>query len=66
LLDEAAAAAVDAEAERAAAELRTRMAADDEVAVDDLFAHVYAAPTAALTEQRALLRAELADAAERA
>jgi hypothetical protein len=42
------------------------MAAEDELAVDDLFAHVYATPTAALAEQRAQLRAELADGAERA
>jgi pyruvate dehydrogenase E1 component alpha subunit len=61
LLDAAATAAIDAEAERAAAELRRRMSDEDELDVDALFAHVYAAPPPALREQRALLRAELED-----
>jgi hypothetical protein len=35
------------------------MAEDPPAAADDLFAFVYAAPTAALVEQRAALRGEL-------
>ena len=57
LLDERAAGQVAAEAERFAARVRDQM--NDEASVDpaDLFAHVYAQPTAALEQQRdALLR----------
>jgi pyruvate dehydrogenase E1 component alpha subunit len=58
-LDDAAAAAIDAEAEAAAGELRARMAQDAPQDVDDLFAFVYAKPSAALLEQRGLLHDEL-------
>jgi pyruvate dehydrogenase E1 component alpha subunit len=60
-LDDAAVAAIGAEAERGAATLRERMNADVEVAPSELFAHVYAEPTAALRRQEAELLAELAD-----
>jgi pyruvate dehydrogenase E1 component alpha subunit len=52
-----------AEAERAAESLRDRMNADAEVDPGDLFAHVYARPTAALERQRAFLLGEIGDGA---
>jgi pyruvate dehydrogenase E1 component alpha subunit len=51
-------------AEAMAASLRQRMMQDPELDPMDLFAHVYAEPTAQLREQQALLRAELAAEAE--
>ncbi|WDZ83024.1 pyruvate dehydrogenase (acetyl-transferring) E1 component subunit alpha [Micromonospora cathayae] len=60
VLDDDAVAAVTAEAEAYAADLRTRM--HDKPAVDpmSLFDHVYAEPTPQLREQREQVRAELA------
>jgi pyruvate dehydrogenase E1 component alpha subunit len=58
-LDDEAVAAIDAEAEAAAGELRARMSNDAPLDVDDLFAFVYAEPPAVLIEQRALLHAEI-------
>ena len=52
-------AAVAAEAEALAADLRDRMNADVERRPVDLFDHVYAEPTPQLREQAAQLRAEL-------
>src|SRR5258706_126599 len=49
-----------AEAEKAAAELRTRMTAEPQVDPLSLFEHVYAVPTPQLVEQREQVRAELA------
>jgi 2-oxoisovalerate dehydrogenase E1 component alpha subunit len=59
-LDDAAGAAIAAQAEQFAADVRTRMNVDAVVAPDELFENVYAAPTAALREQREQLRTELA------
>jgi 2-oxoisovalerate dehydrogenase E1 component alpha subunit len=61
LLDEQAAARLAAEAERFADGVRDRMNADAEADPEELFAHVYARPTAALERQRAALLAEVAD-----
>ncbi|SCL24271.1 pyruvate dehydrogenase E1 component alpha subunit [Micromonospora pallida] len=60
VLDDEAVAAIAAEAEAYAADLRTRM--HDRPAVDplSLFDHVYAEPTPQLREQREQVRAELA------
>ncbi|MGH8960200.1 MAG: pyruvate dehydrogenase (acetyl-transferring) E1 component subunit alpha [Jatrophihabitantaceae bacterium] len=59
LLDDEGVAEIDASAERAAEALRERMNADTEPDPADLFAHVYAEPTAALRAQRGELLAEL-------
>ncbi|MGK5740892.1 pyruvate dehydrogenase (acetyl-transferring) E1 component subunit alpha [Micromonospora sp. URMC 103] len=59
-LDDDAVAAVAAEAEAYAAELRERMNAQPTVDPLSLFDHVYAEPTPQLVEQRELVRAELA------
>ena len=59
LLDDAAAGAVTAEAERFAEGVRQRMNEDVSVDPAELFEHVYARPTAALERQRAELLAEL-------
>ena len=59
LLDDEAVAAVAAEAEAVAADVRTRMNADVEVDPLSLFDHVYATPTPQLLEQRAQVQAEL-------
>lgn len=58
-MDDASFASVAAEAERFADDVRTRLSTDVVAAPDDLFDHVYAAPTVALQEQRAQLRTEL-------
>ncbi len=60
LLTDAEIAAIEAEAETAAASLRARMNVDVELDPADLFRHVYATPTAELTRQAAELAAELA------
>jgi pyruvate dehydrogenase E1 component alpha subunit len=62
LLDDASAAALAAEAERLAEEVRRQM--NTEVSTDpgELFEHVYARPTASLERQRNALLAELAAA----
>ena len=60
LLDDVRAAAVAAEAERLAADLRDRMSADPRPDPAELFRHVYARPTPALARQRQALEAELA------
>jgi pyruvate dehydrogenase E1 component alpha subunit len=62
LLDDAAIAAVEAEAEEAAAELRRRMHEDPVTDPGDLFRWVYAEPTAELARQRDELARELAEA----
>jgi 2-oxoisovalerate dehydrogenase E1 component alpha subunit len=62
LLDDQAAARLAAEAERFAEGVRKRMNIDADVDPDELFAHVYTRPTAALERQRASLRSELEDA----
>jgi len=61
LLDEDAAARLAAEAERFADRVRERMNIDADVDPAELFAHVYAQPTAALEHQRAALLSELED-----
>src|SRR6185437_15482684 len=63
LLDDAAIAAVDAEAEEQARELRERMATDPGKDPAELFRHVYAEPTAALRGQRDELARELSEQA---
>jgi pyruvate dehydrogenase E1 component alpha subunit len=60
LLDEAADAALEAQAEAAAAGLRQRMRADISRDPADLFRHVYAEQTPALRKQQQELAAELA------
>jgi 2-oxoisovalerate dehydrogenase E1 component alpha subunit len=60
LLDDGRAAAVTAEAERLAADLRDRMNVEPQCDPADLFRHVYAQPTAALSAQRRALEAEIA------
>jgi pyruvate dehydrogenase E1 component alpha subunit len=57
-LDDAAVAADRAEAEEAAADLRTRMNAEPVLDPLSLFEHVYAQPTPQLLEQRAMVEAE--------
>lgn len=59
LLDEAGLRAVRDDAEAMAADLRRRMNEDPALDPADLFAHVYAEPTAQLRAQEAQLRAEL-------
>ncbi len=61
-LDDAGVEQIRSEAERFAATLRERMSADVATDPADLFAHVYAEPTAPLIEQRESLLAELHDA----
>jgi 2-oxoisovalerate dehydrogenase E1 component alpha subunit len=56
LLDEAATARLDAEAEQLAARLRDWAARDAPINPDDLFDHVYARPTPALERQRVALK----------
>ena len=63
-LDDEAVAADRAEAEAAAADLRTRMSAEPVLDPASLFAHVYAKTTPQLDEQRAMVEAELAAEAE--
>jgi pyruvate dehydrogenase E1 component alpha subunit len=63
LMDEAAIAAADAEAEEQARELRERMATDPVRDPAELFGHVYAEPTAALRAQRDELARELSEQA---
>lgn len=64
LLDETRIAAIAAEAEARAADLRERLPGQKPPEPSELFAHVYAAPTAQLRDQAAQLAAELADLAE--
>ncbi len=64
LLDEAAVAALDAEAEAEAAALRQRMNTDSVNDPADLFRHVYAEQTPALRRQQRELSAELTAAAD--
>jgi pyruvate dehydrogenase E1 component alpha subunit len=64
LLDEQAIAQVTAEAEKFAAGVRERVGTDTSADPADLFAHVYARPTASLQRQRAALLAELAEAGQ--
>ncbi|ANY10281.1 pyruvate dehydrogenase (acetyl-transferring) E1 component subunit alpha [Pseudonocardia sp. HH130630-07] len=52
--------AIAAEAEAMASAVRAGLGAETPVDPEELFAHVYATPTRQLTEQRAVLRAELA------
>jgi 2-oxoisovalerate dehydrogenase E1 component alpha subunit len=59
ILTDALAAAVTAEAERLAADLRDRMSAEPRPDPAELFRHVYARPTAALARQQRALAAEL-------
>jgi 2-oxoisovalerate dehydrogenase E1 component alpha subunit len=66
LLDDAASERLAAEADRLAGEVRDRMNADVNADPAELFAHVYAQPTAALDRQRAALLAELAQREESA
>jgi len=63
-LDDDGAGRLRAEAEQFAAVLRERMNADVPADPAELFAHVYAEPTAPLREQRDSLLAELRDAGE--
>ena len=60
LLDDAGVREAAEDAERLAADLRTRMNRDPELAPEELFAHVYAQPTQQLRAQEAQLRAERA------
>ena len=59
LLDDDAPPASPREAEEFAAAVRARMNAEVDVDAAELFAHVYAEPTAALAAQRAALLAEI-------
>ena len=59
LLDDARLAAVKAEAEEFAAQVRARLNAEPPLDPAGLFEHVYAEPTAALAEQRAFLVSEI-------
>jgi pyruvate dehydrogenase E1 component alpha subunit len=61
LLDDDRLAAVRAEAEEFAAQVRARLGADAELDPAVLFEHVYAAPTPALAEQRQFLLQEIAE-----
>jgi pyruvate dehydrogenase E1 component alpha subunit len=61
LLDDDRVAAVRAEAEEFAAQVRARLNADPVLEPAGLFEHVYASPTAALAEQRGFLLAEIAE-----
>ncbi len=60
LLDDERIAAVNAEAEALAANLRTALGGEPHVDPEELFAHVYAELTPQLIEQRELVRTELA------
>ncbi|GLU46224.1 thiamine pyrophosphate-dependent enzyme [Nocardiopsis ansamitocini] len=62
LLDDDALAAMAAEGEALATRVRERMAGEDTLDPDELFAHVFASPTAQLLEQRQALRDELREA----
>jgi pyruvate dehydrogenase E1 component alpha subunit len=64
LLDDAAGAALAAEAERLAEDVRQQMNAEVSVDPAEMFEHVYAQPTAALERQRAALLAELRELGE--
>ncbi len=59
LLDDERLAAVHAEAEEFAAQVRARLNADPQLDPAELFEHVYAEPTAALTAQREFLLREI-------
>jgi len=61
-LDDAASAAIQAEAEQSAAALRDRMNSEVVPHPAELFAHVYAQPTPAMLAQQATLMAEIDDA----
>jgi pyruvate dehydrogenase E1 component alpha subunit len=61
VLDATSRASIADEAERFASQVRDGMNVDPEVDPAELFAHVYAGPTAALREQAALLAAEIAE-----
>ncbi len=63
LLREQDAERIATEAEQLAGRIRDRMSQDADVDPADLFAHVYARPTAALGRQRAALFAEMEDSA---
>ena len=65
LLDDAGLAAIGADAEQRAAEVRQAMSGDPEQDPAELFAHVYAEPTANLAAQREFLLAEIADEGDR-
>ena len=64
LLDDDAARRLAAEAERFADSVRERMNIDAALDPAELFAHVYARPTAALEHQRAALLSDLEDAGQ--
>jgi 2-oxoisovalerate dehydrogenase E1 component alpha subunit len=64
LLDQAASAALEAQAETEAAALRQRMNTSTRPDPADLFRHVYAEPTPALRQQQRELAAELAELQE--
>jgi 2-oxoisovalerate dehydrogenase E1 component alpha subunit len=64
LLDDAGLAAISADAERRAARVREAMSGEPDQDPAELFAHVYAQPTAALAAQREFLLAEIADEGE--
>jgi len=61
LMDDSDAAAIEAEAEQLAREVRERMQADTALDPLDLFRHVYAEPTLTLRRQAQQLADELAD-----
>ena len=65
LLDDAGLAALSADAERRAAQVREAMSGDPDQDPAELFTHVYAEPTANLTAQREFLLAEIADEGDR-
>jgi len=65
LLDDAGLAGLSADAERRAAQVREAMSGDPDQDPAELFAHVYAEPTANLTAQREFLLAEIADEGDR-
>jgi 2-oxoisovalerate dehydrogenase E1 component alpha subunit len=64
LLTETAARQLEAEAEQFAEGIRDRMNHDVNVDPAELFAHVYARPTAALEQQRAALLSEITDSGQ--
>jgi pyruvate dehydrogenase E1 component alpha subunit len=65
LLDDAGLAGLSADAERRAAQVREAMSGDPDQDPAELFAHVYAQPTANLAAQREFLLAEIADEGDR-
>jgi pyruvate dehydrogenase E1 component alpha subunit len=65
LLDDPALAAIGAAAEHRAAQLRQALSGEMDQDPAELFAHVYAQPTAALAAQREFLLAEIADEEDR-